>query len=222
MESRFHFQGTIVTQHQPGTTAPRPGLRERKRQRTLSEIQAVALRLFAQQGYEETTVEQIADEAEVSPSTVFRYFPTKEDLVLSDEYDPLILASVTAGPPGETPVAAIRRALVETLGGTVMEDRETFLARGRLMLGVPDLRARLWDTLHQNEGMLCEVFAAKSGLAADDFELRVAVGAIVGAMMTALSDWIESEGRADMVGLLDRSLKVLESGLGGIGSAGSA
>jgi len=195
-------------------TAPRLGLRERKRRRTLSEIQRVALRLFAARGYEETTIEQIAEEAEVSPSTVFRYFPSKEDLVLNDEYDPLIFASIAAGPPGESPVAAMRRALTDNLAEVVLQDRETFLTRGRLMLAVPDLRARLWDTLHQNEGLLCEVLAAKSGRRADDFELRVAVGAIVGALMTALGDWVESDGEADMVALLDRALGVLESGLG--------
>jgi len=195
-------------------TAPRLGLRERKRRRTLSEIQRVALRLFAARGYEETTIEQIAEEAEVSPSTVFRYFPSKEDLVLSDEYDPLIFASIAAGPPGESPVAAMRRALTDNLAEVVLQDRETFLTRGRLMLGVPDLRARLWDTLHQNEGLLCEVLAANGGRPADDFDLRVAVGAIIGALMTALADWIESDGEADMVALLDRALGVLESGLG--------
>jgi AcrR family transcriptional regulator len=77
-----------------GEVQLRPGLRERKRQRTLSEIQRVALDLFGRQGYEATTIEQIAEEAEVSPSTVFRYFPTKEDLVLNDEYDPLLLAAI--------------------------------------------------------------------------------------------------------------------------------
>jgi AcrR family transcriptional regulator len=202
-----------------GDLQVRPGLRERKRQRTLTEIQRVALALFQRQGYEATTIEQIAEEAEVSPSTVFRYFPTKEDLVLSDDNDPAILAAIAAGPPGESPVAAVRRALVETLGEL---DPADMLARGRLMLGVPELRARLWDTLHQNEAVLCQVFAANSDRPADDFELRVSVGAIVGALMTALGDWIESDGRADMVALLDRALGLLESGIGGMGAAKSS
>ena len=195
-------------------TTPRPGLRERKRQRTLSEIQKVALDLFLRQGYEATTIEQIAEEAEVSPSTVFRYFPTKEDLILSDEYDPLILASIAAGPPGESPVAAVRRALAGTFGELNLEEHSDMFARGRLMLGVPELRARLWDSLHQNEAVLCEVFSASTGRRADDFELRVAVGAIVGALMTALGDWIEGGGRTDMLELLDRALGLLESGIG--------
>jgi AcrR family transcriptional regulator len=206
-----------------GEVQLRPGLRERKRPRTLSEIQRVALDLFGRQGYEATTIEQIAEEAEVSPSTVFRYFPTKEDLVLNDEYDPLLLAAIGAGPPGESPVTAVRRALLEILGGP---DRrrgpifEDMFSRGRLMMSVPELRARLWDSLHQNERALCEALAAKSGRAPDDFELRVAVSATIGGLMTALTDWIESDGRADVIDLLDRALGLLESGIGGMGAAG--
>lgn len=206
-------------------TATRPGLRERKRQRTLSDIQRVALALFLEQGYEETTIEQIAEMAEVSPSTVFRYFPSKEDLVLRDEYDPVILASLAGGPPDESPVAAIRRALGEFLGGVSGAERgqvyNDMLSRGRLMLSVPELRARLWDSLHESESMLAETLATKAGRPADDFELRVAVSAIIGGLMTALRDWLESDGEADVFALLDRALGLLESGIGGMG-AGSA
>jgi AcrR family transcriptional regulator len=92
-----------------------PGLRERKKQRTRWSIQDHALRLFQTQGYDQTTVEQIAAAAEVSPSTFFRYFPTKEDVVIEDEFDPLLIGLVASAPAGTTVVGALRHAVREAL-----------------------------------------------------------------------------------------------------------
>ena len=87
-----------------------PGLRERKKEKMRAAIQRQALRLFREQGYDATTVSQIANAAEVSESSFFRYFPTKEDLVRWDEFDPLIVEAIKAQPAsGETyPGAACR------------------------------------------------------------------------------------------------------------------
>lgn len=82
---------------------PQPGLRERKKLKTRTAIRGAAFRLIAKQGYEATTVEQIAEASEVSPSTVFRYFPTKEDIVLTDEYDPVMASVLRSRPAGESP-----------------------------------------------------------------------------------------------------------------------
>jgi AcrR family transcriptional regulator len=78
------------------------GLRERKKQKTKASIQREALRLFKKHGYDETTIEDIADAAEISPSTFFNYFPTKEDVVIYDEYDPMMFSMLTEAPAGET------------------------------------------------------------------------------------------------------------------------
>src|SRR3954451_6679588 len=98
----------------PGTGQERPdGLRERKKARTRAAIREHALRLFRENGYQRTTVEQIAAAAEVSPSTFFRYFPTKEDLVLQDDMDTRIVEAFERQPPGLGPVAAVRGAIRE-------------------------------------------------------------------------------------------------------------
>jgi AcrR family transcriptional regulator len=85
------------------------GLRERKKARTRASIREHALRLFREQGHQATTVEQIAAAAEVSPSTFFRYFPTKEDVVLHDDMESLMLEAFARQPPEIGLVAAVRR-----------------------------------------------------------------------------------------------------------------
>src|SRR6266516_3521141 len=93
---------SIETRSEGSGQSPGPrsfDLRERKRTSTRLMIQTEALRLFTEKGYAQTTVEEIADAAAISPRTFFRYFPNKEDVVIWDEYDPLaldLLASLLA------------------------------------------------------------------------------------------------------------------------------
>ena len=92
------------------------GLRERKKIKTRQAIRREAFRLIDENGYATTTVEQIAEAAEVSPSTFFRYFPSKESLLLADDLDPLILAAFEAQPPDLSPTQAFRRAYADRDG----------------------------------------------------------------------------------------------------------
>src|SRR5439155_13242134 len=119
----------------------RPGLRERKKAKTRAAIREHALRLFLEQGYAETTVEQIAEAAEVSPSTFFRYFPTKEEAVLADDVDPIAFAAFQAQPKEMTVVQALRATLRDVTTQLSSEDWETERKRGELMRKVPELRA---------------------------------------------------------------------------------
>src|SRR5713226_5698093 len=122
----------------PNTITPiAQGLRERKKLKTKEAIQREAMRLFQEQGYDETTIEEIAAAAEISPSTFFNYFPTKEDVVLFDRYDPMI-----ATEPANEPLSAMLRSAIQGLAVVMERDRDIILVRGRLGLEVPALRAR--------------------------------------------------------------------------------
>jgi AcrR family transcriptional regulator len=189
-----------------------PGLRERKKQKTRWAIQEHALRLFAAQGYDATTVEQIAAAAEVSPSTFFRYFPTKEDVVLQDEYDPMLIAAFEAVPPDVDPIAALRQAMRAGFGQISQEERAKVLERTKLTLSVPALRARTLENFAGTINMLAEPVARRLGRAPDDFGVRTLVGAWVGALMVAIFEWVDSDGAKDLGDLADEALGLLESG----------
>jgi AcrR family transcriptional regulator len=187
-------------------------LRERKKLKTRRAIQEHALRLFREQGYDATTVEQIADAAEVSPSTFFRYYPTKEDTVLTDEYDPLIVATLRAQPPGLSPAAATRETLREIVGAMLAADRERLLDRSRLLLGVSALRARQWDQMRESQNLILDVLAERLGRSTADLELRSFVAAILAVWETAVMAWVEDDGRGDLLEMLDQGMAFLVAG----------
>src|SRR5260370_10764983 len=134
------------------------GLRERKKLKTKEAIQREALRLFAAQGYAETTIEQIAAAAEISPSTFFNYFPTKEDVVLFDRYDPMIFSMMSSIPPSQ-PLSAVVYGLLDGLGGVVHRRHDVILARSKLSLAVPELLARLRAEIGKGQNPIPPVLA---------------------------------------------------------------
>jgi AcrR family transcriptional regulator len=192
-------------------TAAADGLRERKKRKTRESIQREAMRLFQKQGYEETTIEQIAAAVEVSPSTFFNYFPTKEDVVLYDAYDPMIASLLSERPAGE-PLSVAVRAVLETMAGVFDRDRDVLLARARLWIEVPELRARLWQELERGQGFLAEIVAQRSGRAADDFELRVTVMIVVMAAMEAMREWVRHDGNGSFLGFVARAMDIVDAG----------
>jgi len=195
----------------PNTITPiARGLRERKKQKTRESIQREAMRLFGQQGYDETTVEQIAAAVEISPSTFFNYFPSKEDVVLYDAYDP-ILASLLAERPAEEPLSISFRRVLEAMGDIFDRDREIILARGRLWFEAPALRARLWEELEKAEMFMSAQIAARSGRDANDFETRVTVTVIVAAAMEAMREWLRRDGKGSFVTLVNQALDLLDT-----------
>jgi AcrR family transcriptional regulator len=204
----------------PATTpaAAQLSLRERKKIKTRQAIRHAAYRLFEEQGYDATTVEQIAAAAEVSPSTFFRYFPTKEDVVLTDEYDPLMVAALLDRPADEPIVESLRHATVALLRQMFAEggrDREEIVHRVRLSREVPAIRARMGENISETCQTMAAALAKQRGRDPKDLEIRVLVGAVVGAWQEALMHWIDGGGQEDLPDLLDQTLSILASGLGG-------
>jgi AcrR family transcriptional regulator len=189
-----------------------PGLRERKKQRTRWSIQEHALRLFREQGYDQTTVDQIAAAAEVSPSTFFRYFKTKEDVVLQDEYDPLFEQYFIEAPAELGLVPAIRHALHRSMAGLVGAELEKMLQRADLMTAVPALRMRMLDNMMTTIGVVASAAAVRTGRPTDDVGLRAFAGACVGAMLGCFFGWLDGDRSEALVDLMDRALAALESG----------
>lgn len=187
------------------------GLRERKKRKTRESIQREAMRLFQQQGYEETTIEQIAAAVEVSPSTFFNYFPTKEDVVLYDAYDPMIASLLSERPAGE-PLSVAVRSVLETMASVFDRDRDVLLARAKLWIEVPELRARLWQELERAEVFLAEIVAQRSGRDAEDFELRVTVMIVVMAAMEAMREWVRHDGKGSFLGYVARAMDIVDAG----------
>jgi AcrR family transcriptional regulator len=199
---------------------PRPGLRERKKARTRAAIREHALRLFREKGYDDTTVEQIAEAAEVSPSTFFRYFPTKEDVVLQDDLDLLWLEAIQEQPPDMSPIAAMRAGVHTAFARMSDSDWAQLRETTELAMAVPAVRARMLAELARTTQLLAEAVAERSGRDPGDFAVRALAGAVVGIAMAAWfdegSELMAFDDQAKLATFADRfehGLTLLEAGL---------
>jgi AcrR family transcriptional regulator len=189
-----------------------PALRERKKAKTRAAIQRHALRLFAEQGYAETTIEAIAEAAEVSPSTFFRYFGTKEAVVAFDPIDPVVFELFQTQPAELSPIQALRATLHAMREELSTEDLQREQQRGALAWSVPELRAAALDQFTANVGVLAEQVAERAGLDPDGFRARAFAGAITGVTMAAMTT-IRDDPSKDLFELVDEGLGYLEAGL---------
>jgi len=195
----------------PKTITPLAGsLRERKKLKTRESIQREAMRLIQKQGYEKTTIEQIAAAVEISPSTFFNYFPNKEDVVLYDAYDPII-GKLLLERPADEPLSVAIRKVLEEMAGIFERDREIILARARLWLDEPSLRARLWEELERGRDFMSMLIAQRSGRDPDDFDIRVTVMVIVMAAMEAMREWVRHDGEGSFVTTVSHALDLVDA-----------
>ena len=188
------------------------GLRERKKIRTRAAIQKEALRLFLEKGYEETTIEDIAEAVEISPSTFFNYFPSKEAVVFQDDLDPLIIAELDAAPPSLNPIGALRLAMKKVLGGLSGSDDAMVRERIELVTKTPELRAAMLNEFADLIDEISVPIARRAGRSPKDFAVRNMAGALMGVLIAAYFA-TAADPNTDFLKEMDRAMAHLEKGL---------
>lgn len=209
----------------PTTRLPPTGLRELKRRRTHEAISAAAISLFLRRGFNEVSVAEVAAVAEVSKPTLFKYFATKEDLVLHRIADHQGEAArvVRERGPGETPLAALHRHFLNGLQRhdpvTGLNDDPEVLGYHRMVFSIPTLTARLFHHMAKDEEALAEALAEST----DRLTSRLIAGQVLAAQrVLARENWLRlSEGstvteiESAAVEAADRAFASLRNGLEG-------
>jgi len=194
---------------------PRPGLRERRKRLTAAELEAAALRLFGERGFDAVTVDDIAAEADVSRRTFFRYFASKEDVLLADHHVQLarLREAMAARPPGEAILTALRNALL-SITGDFEDRREKVILRGRIMRETPSLQAR--SLVHQKawEEAMQQMVAERLGVdPVLDLRPGVVAATALAAMRVAFNNWLNAGAKGDLIALTAEALDLLDGGL---------
>lgn len=164
----------------PPVDSPTPGLRERKKVRTRRTLREEALRLFRERGYAQTTVEQIAAAADVSPSTFFRYFPSKEELVIADDVDPVIIERFRAQPQDVTVFDALRSAVTGVASSMSKEQWRFEQERAALLSTEPQLQGAMRHETQRSVDLIAGLIAERCDLEPTDLRVRAIAGAVVG------------------------------------------
>jgi AcrR family transcriptional regulator len=173
------------------------GLRERKKEQTRRALQAIAVRLCVERGFEHVTIEQIAEAAEVSPRTFFRYFPSKEDVIVWDGYDPHIAEAIAARPHGEQPMRTLREVLAQILPVVTEADGELIRMRALLMAREPALRRAMVDHHDATVAMFTPLLVERSD--ADPWRVELVVRAFVAMINAAVDRWATSGADGDLL-----------------------
>jgi AcrR family transcriptional regulator len=205
--------------HNMGVTIEAPeSLRERKKARTQEALQSAALELFQRQGFEHTTVEDIAAACEVSPRTFFRYFPTKSDVLLGSDVEERRdrMLGLLAAQPANCPAWAALRAAVLSLTQEYEHERERIAARMAIIEATPSLRATKSEYQRGWDDAVVEVLAdraRRAGAPADPLTLRLLAGAGTVALRAAVDMWLAGPKSGSLTQLLREAFDELAAGL---------
>jgi len=188
-------------------------LRERKRLAAMRRIQSVALDLFEARGFDAITVDEIADAAEVSSSSVYRWFGTKEQIVIWDEYDPTALVAIEAELATAPPLEAVRKVVQATVMAAFASDRERIERRMRIAFENPSVEAASTLQTFQMASMIAQVLAERLGRGADDLHIQVFSHAFAGGIFGALRHWYDTDFVTPINEVFDAPLALLDQGI---------
>lgn len=186
------------------------GLRERKRIATVHHVQEVAVSLFDERGFDAVTIEEVARQAEVSPSTVYRHFGTKEGLIIRDEHDDALFVRIGEFLPGRDLADAALLALAELEEEHFVRDLELTIRRSRYVLEVPSVRAAAllyaWEMAEQ---LACGLELTAYGQRHDALELRTLASSFVMGLLAAIEEWYRAGAEEPVVEMFTRAITVL-------------
>lgn len=197
-----------------------PGLRERKKQRTRDALVDAAYELFHRKGYDATTVEEIAELADVSPRTFFRYFMSKEDIALAplDRQFTEILAALAARPAGEPVISALRNAAVGVVRAYEARGTSPDLKRHQsmqtLLTGTPALMAASLGRSTTRLDELAQLVATRMGVdSREDPRPRLVASVALCAVPATVNAWQDIHRTTSTSDLLRQAFDLLTAGL---------
>ncbi len=187
-------------------------LNQRRKAAAMKRAQKEAVLLFLRQGFESVTVEDVAAAAEVSPASVYRYFGTKENLVLWDEFDPPIFEELAERLKTQPPMEAIQDGLVAVLDDVYDRERDLVLERVQLIDREPALGAASDQNVRAFRNALAEALANAAGGPQPTFDAQVLASATAGLLTAAVEHWQRGEGKVPLAQIIKRAFAVLEPG----------
>lgn len=190
--------------------APVLPARDRRRARLLDHVERTALELFARRGYDQVTVEEIADAADISPRTFFRYFPTKQALLVrgQERQAARVAEAMAARPRAESAFVALSCALIDiSEQSTEASQRSTLLAATAAMTAPGLASVEYSDRLV--EALRVQTRQRLGRAAATDVGVEVVIRATIATAHHAFATWVAAEGRADLTALLQEAFAAL-------------
>lgn len=188
---------------------------ERRRRLLRDDIGRIAVDLFATQGFDRVTVDDIAEAAGTSQRTFFRYFPSKDAIVLdlARRLDDRLLDALDSRPPGEGAVTALRNAFCQT-SHVEPQERPWVLQLARVMADTPTLRARAHGERVADSQALLRLLAERMGIGPADPRVRVLATSFSAVAAVEFYRWADAGGEGDPSEAIAAALSLLEAGLG--------